>query len=388
MRTRRILSGLILSVLISVLFLATVTGMAVANVPGVALNAPPPPPAPNVPVQGGEGLVKVIVSHRDTMIPATHYVDHVYLFDGNNLLREWKYTEADANPNELYTEAVVIPATRDMNLKAIAHCTLHGYSSANVLVTVLPSGTTPAQMVSMNANNAGMQINGIADPAQAANMINTQDAALIKQLQSNEMNNIQKHQMQTKQFFQTDQGQQFLQQFDFSKRQGMAQQGQQPGMMQQPGMQQAMAQQGQQQAAMQQPGAERTRMQQRGMQDMQQGMAQQGQQQAMQQPGMQQGMAGISGTGRQILEKSRTPGIPQTVWTDSMGNMIDGRQAMQLGKAAEQQQMGMQQGARQAGTQQPGMMQQPGAMQQPGMQQAGMQQQGVQQAGMQQAGMA
>ena len=347
MRTRTLIIGLLLSVLMPVLFVTTVTGIALANVPGVALNAPPPPPAPNVPVQGGEGLVKVVVSHRDTMVPATHYVDHVYLFDGTNLIKEWKYTEANANPNEIYTEAAVIPATKDMNLKAIGHCTLHGYSSANVMVTVLPAGTTPQQMVSMNAKNAGLQINGIADPAQAAGMINAQDAALIKQLQAKSMSDIQQHQMQTTQFFQTDQGKQFLKQFDFTAKQGA----QQAGMQQ--GMQQSGMQQGQQPAMMQQPGMQKTRMQQTGMQDMQKS-----QQAGMQQPGMMQpGMAGQSASAKQILEKAKSPGVPQTVWTDSMGNMIDGQQAKQLGKAA----------AEQKGMQQPGMMPQSG-MQQTGMQ--------------------
>jgi len=83
----------ILVLILSALILAPMTGTALANVPGVALNAPPPPPAPNVPVMGGQGLFKVVVTHRDTMIPATHYVDHVYLFDGNKLLKEWLYTE-------------------------------------------------------------------------------------------------------------------------------------------------------------------------------------------------------------------------------------------------------------------------------------------------------
>jgi hypothetical protein len=58
-------------------------------------------------------------------------------------------------------------AAKDMNLKAIAHCTLHGYNLNGVYVTVLPAGTTPAQMVQKNGDIAGMQVMGM-DPNTAA----------------------------------------------------------------------------------------------------------------------------------------------------------------------------------------------------------------------------
>jgi desulfoferrodoxin (superoxide reductase-like protein) len=312
MRIKTIIVVLIMSALV----LGPLMGSAVANVPGVALNAPPPPPAPNVPVQGGTGLVKVVVSHRDTMIPATHYVDHVYLFDGNNLLKEWKYTEKDANPNEVYTESVMMPATKNMNLKAIAHCTLHGYNLNGVMVTVLPAGTTPAQMVQQDANIAGMQVNGM-DPSMAASTATQmvqQDAQLLKQIQSSEMGMIQQHQMQTTQFFQTPQGQKFLDAFDYTRKAG---------------------------------AAGKT------------GMAAQGQ------AGQGQMMQGQQAAG--MMKAPSDQGIPQTMWTDSMGNPMDGNSAKQMGQAAASMQQGAmagQVGQGQMAAGQQGMMQgQQGMMQ-------------------------
>jgi hypothetical protein len=55
------IKSIIVVLIMSALVLGPLTGTAVANVPGVALNAPPPPPAPNVPVHGGMGLIKVVV---------------------------------------------------------------------------------------------------------------------------------------------------------------------------------------------------------------------------------------------------------------------------------------------------------------------------------------
>jgi hypothetical protein len=116
-----------------------------------------------------------------------------------------------------------------MDLKAIAHCTLHGYNLNGVMVTVLPAGTTPAQMVQQNANIAGMQVNGM-DPSMAASTATQmvqQDAQLLKQIQSSEMGMILQYQMQTTQFFQTPQGQKFLDAFDYTRKAGAAGQ---PGM--------------------------------------------------------------------------------------------------------------------------------------------------------------
>lgn len=353
MSIKKVILGLILSALI----LAPAMGTALANVPGVALNAPPPPPAPNVPVAGGQGLFKVVVAHRDTMIPATHYVDHVYLFDGNNLLKEWKYTEKDANQNEVYTESVMLPASKDMDLKAIAHCTLHGYNLNGVAVTVLPAGTTPMQMVQMNANIAGMQVNGM-DPTMAASTATQQiqqSADLLKQIMAKETDMIKQHQMQTTQFFQTQDGQKFLDAYDYTKK-GAAT-GQQAGMAAgQMGMQQQGA------GAIAQAGAgvrqgQQVNMQ-RDMSDMrkQAGMAAAGDQMVKGQ------MApGPMAQGKDMMAAPKDQGIPQTMWTDSMGNPMSGQEAKQMGSAAA---MPMEQGM--AAGQAPAMQQgQPAATMMP-----------------------
>lgn len=337
MSIKNILIGLILSALV----LGPLMGTAVANVPGVAINAPPPPPSPNVAVQGGQGLFKVVVSHRDTMIPATHYVDHVYLYDGDKLLKEWKYTESNANPNEVYTESLVLPASGDMDLKAIAHCTLHGYSLADVAVTVLPAGTKPADMVTMNANIAGTQVNGLAPDkaASAAGTMVQQDAALLKQIEASEMPMIQQHQMQTAQFFQTADGKKFLDAFDYTKKMAAVQPAQAP------------------------PGAAPVTKMQRDLSGMRTGAGA---------AGPQAGTAGQpvqgqkSAAGQPATGTANAPqGIPQTVWTDSMGNSIDARQAYQLGQAAAKAPSGQAGAAGQTAAGQGPMPQGAGGAQQP-----------------------
>jgi len=198
------------------LFSGVMTDMASANVPGVAINAPPPPPAPNVAVQGGQGLVTVVVTHRDTFSPSTHYIDHLYLYDGDKLLKDWRYTEKTANPNMIFTESILLPMNSDMHLRAIAHCTLHGFSSADVLVRALPQGTTPTQMVNTDTDVAGFQVNGYSDPSVAVNDA-SQSAGLIQQIERENTPQIQGHVAETADFLKTSQGQQFLKAFDYQK---------------------------------------------------------------------------------------------------------------------------------------------------------------------------
>lgn len=330
MNIKSILAALIVPALVSGLL----AGSAAANVPGVAINAPPPPPAPNLPVQGGMGLIEVVVSHRDSMIPATHYVDHIYLFDGNNLLKEWKYTEKDANPNKVFTESIMMPATKDMNLKAVAHCTLHGYDISDVYVTVLPAGTKPADMVAMNANIAGMQVKGM-DPGMAASVASQmaqQDAQLLSQIQSSERSGIQQHQMMTARFFQSPEGKQFLDVFDYTKKAGAAGQ---PGMAApaKAGMA-APGQMAQGQRMSMQPDMSDMRTDANVPAATQAGMAAPGQMA----PG--QMMPGQPGMATGIMAGPPGQGIPQTMWMDSMGNPVDGSSAKQLGQAAASMQPG------------------------------------------------
>jgi desulfoferrodoxin (superoxide reductase-like protein) len=249
----------ILVLMLSVFLVATMAGTALANVPGVAINAPPPPPAPNVAVKGGQALVTLVVTHRDTSIPSSHYVDRLYLFNGDNLVKEWTYNDKTANKNEVWTESVVVPAIKDMNLRAIAHCTLHGYSAANVLLRVLPEGTTPSQMVQTDSKVAGTQVNGYTD-ASTATGITAHDQQLIRQVEQNDMTDIQHERAETTDFLNSPEGQQFLTGFDYTNN----------------------------------PGAT-------------------------------------------ITTAPPPSGAPQIVWTDSMGNVINGPQAISMGniKAAQ-----------------------------------------------------
>lgn len=349
------IKNVILGLILSALILAPMTGPALANVPGVAVNAPPPPPAPNVPVTGGQGLFKVVVTHRDTMIPATHYIDHIYLFDGNKLLKEWMYTEKDANQNEVFTESVILPAMKDMNLRTIAHCTLHGYNTNGVAVTVLPAGTTPMQMVQMNANIAGMQINGM-DPSLAAGVIPAGDAALLNQIQAGEIDMIKQHQVQTAQFFQTQQGQKFLDAFDYTKKMGSGQQ----AVAGQTDMQTGAG-------AMAQAGVTGDQQQRLNMaqdlSDMKRGSMAAGPQQGMAAPGQ---MIPGQKAACDMMKTPKEQGIPQTIWTDSMGNPMNGQDAKQMGSAAAMPlKQGMAAGQPQMQQGQPAAMKKPAATMMP-----------------------
>lgn len=207
MKIRRVLTGLILSALL----LVPMTGIAAANVPGIAIIAPPPPPAPNVATEGSAALVEVLVSHRDTLSPPIHYVDSVRLFDGDRLIKEWKYTQNTVNSNVVFNEKVNIPARSDMDLKAVAHCTVHGYNFDTLHVAVLPQGTTTMQMMQTNADKAGKQVFGYPDISRLSDILASKDQQFIKNIMQKDAQDIQRNQEQMMTWAQSQAGMNFIQ---------------------------------------------------------------------------------------------------------------------------------------------------------------------------------
>ncbi len=55
----------VIALIVSALFLGVLAGVAAANVPGVAINAPLPP-APNVATAGSDAMIKAVLTHLDT----------------------------------------------------------------------------------------------------------------------------------------------------------------------------------------------------------------------------------------------------------------------------------------------------------------------------------
>jgi hypothetical protein len=210
MRISKILIALIISV-----FIAGLTaGMAAANVPGVAINAPPPPPAPNVATAGSSALIKVTVTHRDSGSPALHYVDRVSLYDGDKLLKEWTYDQITYKKDEAWTETYSAPVTSDMHLRAIAHCTVHGYEMTGVHVRVLPAGTKPSEMMKTDASYAGMQAFGYQDATKAADFMSSADSKFLGGVVSARMSDLKSFQGKLNSLMKSSDGQQFIMQKD------------------------------------------------------------------------------------------------------------------------------------------------------------------------------
>ncbi|HTY89743.1 MAG TPA: hypothetical protein VMC84_01055 [Methanocella sp.] len=203
----------VMALVLSAIFLGAVAGVAAANVPGVAVNAPPPPPAPNVATAGSDALVKVVVTHRDTGSPALHYVDRVMLYDGNKLIKEWKYDQNSYRKDETWTESLTVPAKSDMQLRAVAHCTVHGYDLAGMHVRVLPSGTTPAQMMQTDAASAGMQAFGYANAGKASDFVSSADAKLLRDNIKANSGELKSFQAKMSDWMKSSEGKQFIASF-------------------------------------------------------------------------------------------------------------------------------------------------------------------------------
>jgi desulfoferrodoxin (superoxide reductase-like protein) len=202
---------------LAALFLGLLSWSALANVPGVAINAPPPPPAPNVATAGSDQVVKVVVTHRDTGSPPLHFVDRVTLYDGNKVLKEWKYDKNSYNKNELWTETATVPVSSDMNLRAVAHCTVHGYGVADLKVTVLPQGTTPADMMQRDVDYAGMQVQGYPQVSAASSVLASGDQQFINGVLQAQQQDNKNLQSQLKSYAQSNEGKQFIAKFQPGK---------------------------------------------------------------------------------------------------------------------------------------------------------------------------
>lgn len=204
----------VIALILSALFLGVMAGVAAANVPGVAINAPPPPPAPNVATAGSDAMIKVVLTHRDTGSPVLHYVDRVMLYDGNKLMKEWTYDQNSYKTDEVWTESLTVPAKSDMHLRAVAHCTVHGYDLAGMHVRVLPSGTTPSQMMQTDAAYAGMQAFGYSKADKAADFIASADTKLLRDNIKARSSDLKTFQTKMSDWMKSTEGKQFIAKFE------------------------------------------------------------------------------------------------------------------------------------------------------------------------------
>jgi desulfoferrodoxin (superoxide reductase-like protein) len=112
----------------SLLIISMMAQPAFSNIPKVVVSAPPT-------VKTGDTLaVKLAVNHMGNS--PSHYVDSVRLYDGNRLLKEWKFTSADYlkdTASEL-TYSYTPDMGKDVDLKAVAHCNIHGDGTGMMMV--------------------------------------------------------------------------------------------------------------------------------------------------------------------------------------------------------------------------------------------------------------
>jgi desulfoferrodoxin (superoxide reductase-like protein) len=204
----------LMALILSVLFTGLIMGLATANVPGVAINAPPPPPAPNVATAGSDVTIKVTVTHRDTGAPALHYVDRVMLYDGDKLLKEWKYDQNNYKKDEVWTESYTGTANSDMRLRAVAHCTVHGYELTGVHMRVLPTGIKPSDMMKTDASYAGMQAFGYSDAKKASDYLSSADSKFLDGIIKAQSSDLKSFQGKLSDWMKSSEGQQFISQRD------------------------------------------------------------------------------------------------------------------------------------------------------------------------------
>jgi hypothetical protein len=204
----------LMALILSVLLTGLVMGLATANVPGVAINAPPPPPAPNVATAGSDVTIKVTTTHRDTGAPALHYVDRVALYDGDKLLKEWKYDQNNYKKDEVWTESYTGTGNSDMRLRAAAHCTVHGYELTGVHVRVLPKGTKPSDMMQTDASYAGMQAFGYSDARKASDFLSSADSKFLDGIIKAQSSDLKSFQGKLSDWMKSGDGKQFISQRD------------------------------------------------------------------------------------------------------------------------------------------------------------------------------
>jgi hypothetical protein len=204
----------LMALILTALLTGLIMGLATANVPGVAINAPPPPPAPNVATAGSDVTIKVTTTHRDTGAPALHYVDRVTLYDGDKLLKEWKYDQNNYKKDEVWTESYTGTVNSDMRLRAVAHCTVHGYELTGVHVRVLPKGTKPSDMMRTDASYAGMQAFGYSDATKASDYLSSADSKFLGGIIKAQSSDLKGFQGKLSDWMKSTEGQQFISQWD------------------------------------------------------------------------------------------------------------------------------------------------------------------------------
>lgn len=112
----------------ALLLLAAAAGPALANVPAVSIQAPGSAAA------GKAVPVAISLDHGGT--GGGHYVDSVRLYDGDRLLKEWAYDRGNFEKAPQWTVRYDGTIDKDAQLKAIAHCTLHGDGSGSAAIGV------------------------------------------------------------------------------------------------------------------------------------------------------------------------------------------------------------------------------------------------------------
>jgi desulfoferrodoxin (superoxide reductase-like protein) len=110
------------------LLLLAMSGVAYADVPDVHVTAPDS-------AKAGESVPIVVgVTHED--VAPGHYVDIVRLYDGDALLKEWRYGPGNYVKGEKWTVSYDGAFDRDARLRAVAHCTLHGNGAGEGTIRV------------------------------------------------------------------------------------------------------------------------------------------------------------------------------------------------------------------------------------------------------------
>jgi desulfoferrodoxin (superoxide reductase-like protein) len=104
------------------LLLLAMSGVAYADVPDVYIKAPDS-------LKAGQNVPVVVEIEHEDVAPG-HYVDVVRLYDGDTMLKEWRYGPGNYVKEEKWTVSHTGTFDRDARLRATARCTLHGEGAA------------------------------------------------------------------------------------------------------------------------------------------------------------------------------------------------------------------------------------------------------------------
>jgi hypothetical protein len=129
-------------------------------------------------------------------------------------MKEWTYDQNSYKKDEVWTESLTVPAKSDMHLRAVAHCTVHGYDLAGMHVRVMPSGTTPSQMMQTDAAYAGMQAFGYSKADKAADFITSADSKLLQDNIKARSSDLKNFQTKMSDWMKSTEGKQFIAKFE------------------------------------------------------------------------------------------------------------------------------------------------------------------------------